>query len=104
MGNRPERRAVRDAQNFAAVFNDRRANFCDAGRMALMPSGKKSVYQRGVVACRKCAAPIHFFRLQMLAEEFSLRCPHCGERSLYAKREIGIEELPERRRKPRRER
>jgi DNA-directed RNA polymerase subunit RPC12/RpoP len=74
------------------------------GRMALLTSGKKSVYQRGVVTCRKCATPIHFYRLQMLAEEFSLRCPRCSERGLYAKREIGIEELPERRRKPRRDR
>jgi DNA-directed RNA polymerase subunit RPC12/RpoP len=73
-------------------------------RMALLVAGKKSVYQRGVVSCRKCATPIHFYRLQMLVEEFSVRCPHCGERALYAKREIGIEELPERRRKPRRER
>lgn len=67
-------------------------------------SGKKSVYQRGVVTCRKCASPIHFYRLQALAEEFSVRCPRCGERGLYAKREIGIEDLPERRKKPRRER
>jgi hypothetical protein len=74
------------------------------GRMVLLTSGKKSVYRRGVVTCRKCAAPIHFYRLQMLAEEFSLRCAHCGERGFYAKREIGIEDLPERRRKPRRER
>jgi len=43
-------------------------------------------------------------RLQALAEEFSLRCPRCGERGIYAKREIGIEDLPERRKKPRPER
>jgi DNA-directed RNA polymerase subunit RPC12/RpoP len=73
------------------------------GRMVLLTSGKKSIYRRGVVTCRKCAAPIHFYRLQALAEEFSLRCPRCGERGLYAKREIGIDELPERRKKPRRE-
>ncbi len=72
--------------------------------MAILTSGKKSVYRRGVVACRKCAAPIHFYRLQALAEEFSVRCARCGERGLYAKREIGIEDLPERRKKPRRER
>lgn len=67
-------------------------------------SGRKSVYQRGVVACRKCAAPIHFYGLQALADEFSVRCPRCGKRGLYAKCEIGIEDLPERRKKPGRER
>jgi len=67
-------------------------------------SGKKSVYQCGVVACRNCARPIYFHRLQALAEEFSVRCPRCGQRGHYAKREIGIEDLPERRKKPRRER
>ena len=70
----------------------------------LHASGRKSVYKRGVVACRKCGAAIHFHRLAALAEEFSVRCDRCGERGLYAKRVIGVEELPERRRKPRRER
>jgi len=69
-----------------------------------LPPGKKTVYQRGVVACRKCGAPIHFYKLAVLAEEFSVRCEHCGDRGVYAKRGIGIEEFPERRRKPRRER
>ena len=70
----------------------------------LLPPGKKAVYQRGVVACRKCGTPIHFHKLAALAEEFSVRCTRCGDRGLYAKRAIGIEELPERRRKLRRER
>jgi hypothetical protein len=98
--------SIRDAQNFAATFNDRGGGSCHTRRMVAfrLLSGKKSVYQRGIVACRKCGAPIHFCRLAILAEEFSGRCARCGERGLYAKREIGIEELPERRRKPRRER
>jgi hypothetical protein len=103
MANRPQ---VRDGQNFRACFNDRTANSCHIRRMAPLhvPVGTKAVYRRGVVTCRKCDAAIHFHRLAALAAEFSVRCDRCGERGLYAKREIGIEELPERRRKPRRER
>jgi DNA-directed RNA polymerase subunit RPC12/RpoP len=63
---------------------------------------KKPVYHRGVVACRKCAAPIHVYRLAALGDEFSVRCPRCGERGFYLKREMAIEEFPERRKKPRR--
>ena len=62
---------------------------------------KKSTYDRGVVACAKCAAPIYVYKLKSLPDEFSVRCTHCGDRGIYAKREIGIESLPERRRKPR---
>ena len=69
-----------------------------------VPVGKKAVYRRGVVACRKCGTPIHFYKLATLAEEFSVRCARCGDRGLSARRQIGIEELPERRSKPRRER
>jgi predicted Zn finger-like uncharacterized protein len=62
---------------------------------------KKSTYDRGVVACVKCAAPIYVYKLKSLPDEFSVRCTHCGDRGIYAKRAIGIESLPERRRKPR---
>jgi DNA-directed RNA polymerase subunit RPC12/RpoP len=62
---------------------------------------KKAVYQRGKIACRKCAAPIPVHKLNALAEEFSVRCPRCGDRGFYAKRAVVIEELPERRKKPR---
>lgn len=62
---------------------------------------KKTMYQRGVVACRKCAAPINVYKLKALAEEFSLHCKKCGDRGFYQKRELGIEELLERRKKPR---
>jgi hypothetical protein len=65
---------------------------------------KKAVYQRGVVACRKCAAPIHVHKVNVLADEFSVHCPNCGDRGFYSKRAITIQELPERRKKPRRER
>ena len=63
---------------------------------------KKTVYQRGMVECRKCAVPIYVYKLNTLPDEFSVRCQRCGERGFYLKREMAIEELPERRKKPRR--
>lgn len=63
---------------------------------------KKPVYHRGMVACHKCAAPIHVYKIAALGDEFSVRCPRCGDRGFYLKREMAIEELPERRKKPRR--
>jgi hypothetical protein len=65
---------------------------------------KKAVYRRGLVACRKCAAAINVHKLNALPDEFSLHCSNCGDRSIYFKRAIAIQELPERRKKPRRER
>ena len=62
---------------------------------------KKTTYQRGVVACRKCAAPIYIYRLKALPDEFSVTCAKCGNRGIYLKSEISFQELPERRRKPR---
>jgi hypothetical protein len=62
---------------------------------------KKAVYERGVVVCRKCASPIPVYRLKGLAEEFSVTCPKCRDRGIYSKRAVGIEILPERRKKPR---
>jgi predicted nucleic acid-binding Zn ribbon protein len=66
-------------------------------------TAKGAVYRRGVVACRKCATSIYVYRLSGLADEFSVRCPRCGTRSHYTRREVAIEELPERRKKPRSE-
>lgn len=63
---------------------------------------KKAVYHRGSIACSKCSAPIHIFKLNMLADEFSLHCKACGYRGMYSKHLMRIDELPERRRKPRR--
>jgi hypothetical protein len=62
---------------------------------------KKSVYQRGVVVCRKCASPIPVYRLKGLAEEFSVTCPKCRDRGIYSQRAMSVEMLPERRKKPR---
>ena len=62
----------------------------------------KPGYQRGVVACRKCKALIPVQNFNVLADEFSVRCPSCGDRAFYAKRAVAIQELPERRKKPRR--
>jgi hypothetical protein len=63
---------------------------------------KKRVYHRGVVACRKCGGAIHVYKLNALGDEFAVRCARCGERGFYSKREMAIEDLPERRKKPRR--
>jgi hypothetical protein len=62
---------------------------------------KKTFYQRGTIACQKCAAPIYVFRLKTLPDEFSLRCSKCGDRGFYLKQSVTVDELPERRRKPR---
>jgi DNA-directed RNA polymerase subunit RPC12/RpoP len=63
---------------------------------------RKSGYQRGVVACRKCGTPIPVQNFSALPDEFSVRCPGCGDRAFYAKRAVAIQDLPERRKKPRR--
>jgi DNA-directed RNA polymerase subunit RPC12/RpoP len=62
----------------------------------------KAVFQRGVVACRKCSALIPVQKFSTLPDEFSVRCPNCGDRAFYAKRAITIQDLPDRRKKPRR--
>ena len=51
---------------------------------------RKSVYERGVVACEKCATPIYVYKYKSLPEEFSVRCSHCGGRGMYKKRAIAI--------------
>jgi len=62
---------------------------------------KRAVYQRGTVTCRKCGAPIRVYKLNALAEDFSVRCSSCGDRGIYKRRAVSIDEQPERRRKPR---
>jgi hypothetical protein len=68
---------------------------------SLFTAHQKRFYRRAVVACQKCAAPILVYKLNALPDEFSLRCSKCGARGYYLKRGITIEELPERRKKPR---
>ncbi len=63
---------------------------------------KKAVYHRGVVVCRKCGASILVYKLNAVGDDFAVRCAQCGERGFYSKREMVIEALPERRKKPRR--
>ena len=65
------------------------------------PVRKKSVYARGTVTCRKCGSAIHIYKLRPLPDEFSVRCARCSERGHYIKRDVAVQELPERRRKPR---
>jgi len=61
----------------------------------------RKTYQRGAIVCEKCAAPIYTHKLKALPDEFSVRCPRCGDRGIYQKRAVAIEEAPERRKKPR---
>jgi len=67
----------------------------------LLTSRPKRFYQRGTVACQKCAAPIYIYKLKALPDEFSLRCSKCGARGFYAARAVVVEDMPERRKKPR---
>jgi DNA-directed RNA polymerase subunit RPC12/RpoP len=71
--------------------------------MAVLQSKRptKLTYERGVLACAKCAAPIYVYKLKALPDEFSVRCARCGERGIFAKRALTIESLRERRKKPR---
>ena len=62
---------------------------------------KRAVYVRGTVTCQGCRQPIHIYRLAALAEEFSVRCPACGTRGFHTRRMVSVEQLPERRHKPR---
>jgi len=62
---------------------------------------RKAVYLRGEIACHKCMAPIHVYKVKTLPEEFSVRCSKCGDRGIYRKRAVVVQELPERRKKPR---
>ena len=64
-------------------------------------SRAKRTYQRGTILCRKCGNPIHIYKVAALPDEFSVLCRKCHDRGVYAKRAVTIEELPERRRKPR---
>jgi len=66
-----------------------------------MQRPKKTVYQRGEVACRKCGTPIPIFKLKTLPDEFSVHCKRCGDRGIYWKSAVVIQEMPERRKKPR---
>jgi hypothetical protein len=68
---------------------------------ALLAQHLKKAYQRGMIACQKCAAPIYIFKLNTLPDEFSLRCSKCADRGFYLKRAVTIEEVVERRKKPR---
>ena len=62
---------------------------------------KRAVYLRGTIGCTKCGHAIHVYKVAGLADEFSLRCTPCGARSFYTKRTLMVEQLPERRRRPR---
>ncbi len=67
----------------------------------LLTTRPKRFYQRGGVTCQKCAAPIYVYKLKALPEEFTVRCSKCGARGFYSGRAVVVEDVPERRKKPR---
>jgi hypothetical protein len=62
----------------------------------------RATYKRGVVQCQKCNEPIHVHKINVLPDEFSVQCHRCGYRGVYLTRSLHIEDVPERRKKPRR--
>jgi hypothetical protein len=62
----------------------------------------RATYKRGAVECQKCKAPIHVYKIGALPDEFSVQCRQCGHRGVYLKRSLHVEDVPERRKKPRR--
>jgi ribosomal protein L37E len=60
---------------------------------ALLAERQKKMYQRGEIICRKCAAPIYVYKFSALPDEFSVRCPRCGDRGMHLKRAITIHEV-----------
>ncbi|RAI42773.1 hypothetical protein [Rhodoplanes roseus] len=64
-------------------------------------TNRKATWARGVVPCDKCRAQNAVYRVEAVADEFSVRCSQCGHRGFYRKSEIGIQQLPERRLKKR---
>jgi predicted Zn finger-like uncharacterized protein len=70
--------------------------------LSTRPSARpKRFYQRGAVTCQKCAAPIYVYKIKALPDEFSVRCSKCGARGFYSGRAVIVEDMPERRKKPR---
>jgi DNA-directed RNA polymerase subunit RPC12/RpoP len=67
------------------------------------PRQKKGVYERGEVACEKCGKAIYIYNLKKLPKEFSLHCSHCGHRGIYQQPALKIQDMPERRKKTRKE-
>lgn len=62
---------------------------------------RPGTFSAGVVRCPKCRADIHLFKVTLVGDEFSARCPKCGHRGFFAKREMTIGQFVDRRRNPR---
>jgi DNA-directed RNA polymerase subunit RPC12/RpoP len=72
--------------------------------VALQPAFKntrRGTFTRGTVLCPTCKAAIHLRHPERVDEEFSARCPGCGRRSFHHRRDMTIEQLVDRRKKPR---
>ena len=65
------------------------------------PTYQRSVYLRGTVACQKCNSPIYVYKPNTIPDEYSVQCGKCKHRGVYLKRTLHVENLPERRKKPR---
>ena len=61
----------------------------------------KATWARGVVECPRCRAGNAVNKVDAVADEFSMRCSRCGHRSFHRKHEMGIQQMPERRRRKR---
>jgi endogenous inhibitor of DNA gyrase (YacG/DUF329 family) len=62
---------------------------------------RRGTFSRGTVRCPTCAAVIPLRKADDVDEEFSARCPHCGRRSFHHRCDMAIEQLIDRRKKPR---
>ncbi|EJW13510.1 hypothetical protein A33M_3494 [Rhodovulum sp. PH10] len=61
----------------------------------------RSTFLRGIVRCPRCGGEIPFHKVEAVADEFSLGCGACGHRGFFRKSEIAVQQMPERRRRPR---
>lgn len=62
----------------------------------------RNIFHRGMVECKRCTSTIYVREPNAVADEFCVPCPRCGSRTLYSKRIMYFEEMPERRDRPRR--
>ena len=74
--------------------------FFKSGR-AGAPPGLKTTWARGVVECPRCRTANAVYKADAVADEFSVRCGRCGHRGFHRKHEMGVQQMPERRRKTR---
>jgi uncharacterized paraquat-inducible protein A len=62
---------------------------------------RRGTFSRGTVQCPACRAAIHLRNPEQVDQEFSARCTRCGRRSFHNRSDMAIEQLVDRRKKPR---